>query len=114
MSDLKVGDSIWCFDINRRKYAPPEPGCRYPTGGPIYREHWRQVEITGETSRSWVTLYGKCPKRGGHGWALTEAEVDDDVWAHDHRYKISNRICHRYDVPASVLREIAKLIGYEV
>lgn len=39
---------VWVFDINRRVY---------PEGGgigrsPIYREHWRKVAVTGQTSRS--------------------------------------------------------------
>jgi hypothetical protein len=69
----KIGDTIWLFDINRRVYAPDK------SGGPIWREHWRPVEIVSETSRSYVTKYGeRCPKKGRdpNVWVWSQAEID--------------------------------------
>jgi len=109
---MKVGDKIWYFDSNRRRYPPTPPGSLWAGGGPIWREHWRLVEITGDTSVSWVTAYGKAPKRGGDiRWAFTEAEVDDRSWVNDNAYRIGNKVGGLHD-PA-LLREIARLIGYE-
>jgi hypothetical protein len=110
MSTLGIGSTIWRFDGNYRVYAKNERGLS--TGGPIYREHWRPVQIVGETSRSWVTSYnGKAPKKGlHHGWAFTPEEVEDDIWFKDHRHKIRDRI-DRLDV--KTLRAVAALIGYQ-
>lgn len=111
MSTLKVGDKIWHFDGNRRVYPPKKPGEIFSSGGPIYRHHWHEVEITGETSRSWVTLYGRCPKaRDHHGWALTASEVEDDCWANSHRYAIQ-RMVERCSDPAK-LKQIAAIVGF--
>ena len=107
---LGIGSTIWIFDSNRRVY--PEPRSAYGGGGPIYREHWRPVTIEGETSRSWVTSwYGKkVPKRGPRqGIAFTEAEVEADVWVHDHRYKIV-RMVEQCEV--ETLKAIAQAVGY--
>lgn len=98
---LGIGSTIWIFDRTRRVY--PEP---------LYREHWRPVTIEGETSRSWVTSwYGKkVPKRGPRqGIAFTEAEVEADVWVHDHRYKIV-RMVEQCEV--ETLKAIAQAVGY--
>lgn len=106
---LGIGSTIWLFDNNRRIY--PEPRGEH-NGGPIYREHWRPVTIEGETARSWVTSwYGKkVPKRGPRqGVAFTDAEVDADVWAHDHRYKIV-RMVELCEV--ETLKAIAQAVGY--
>jgi hypothetical protein len=106
---LGIGSTIWMFDINRRVY--PKPRSEY-SGGPIYREHWRPVTIEGETSRSWVTSwYGKkVPKRGkSQGIAFTEAEVEADVWAKEHRSKIV-RMVERCEI--ETLKVIAKAVCY--
>ena len=89
---LQVGDTIWYFDTNRRVYPPPEPGRIWASGGPIWREHWRPVQITGETSRSWVLGSGcwivgkvvtKIPKRGDDPlrkhFAFTREELDQRI-----------------------------------
>ena len=107
---LKVGDTIWRFNINRRVYAPKKPGEIYSRGGPIYREHWEPVKIDGETSRSWVTRFGKAPKKGDrHGWAFSLDEVDASCWAKEHRRHIVNLV-ERCD--ADTLKAIGDLVGY--
>ena len=102
---LGVGSTIWVFDRNHRVY-------KNRRGSPDYRSHWVAVQITGETSRSWIAgSYGKCPKRGDHrGWALQLWEVDGDVWAHVHRHKIVNMV-ERCSVDE--LRNIAHMLCYK-
>jgi hypothetical protein len=110
-TELKVGVKIWRFDGNRRVYAPKKPGQLYATGGPIYRHHWHEVEIKSETSRSWVTLYGKCPKSGDHrGWAFTEEEVNDHCWVNDYVHKIERLVGNCRD--AKTLKQIAAIVGF--
>src|SRR5947209_4689039 len=105
---LKVGDMIWEFDHNRRRY-PKDGGV---TRSPIYREHWRPVEIIGETSRSWIVGKRKVPKTGEHrGFAFSEQEVDDDCWLHEHRPSISSALYRVEDV--NVLRQVAEIIGWK-
>lgn len=43
----KIGDTLWCFDTNRRVYT--EPG-----GRAVYREHFVPSLIVGETKISWL------------------------------------------------------------
>jgi hypothetical protein len=115
MSNIGVGSTIWRFDPNRRVYPKPETGRILPSCGPIYREHWVPVVITGETSRSW--LWGhrrdvKIPKRGPHpGFAFTQEEVDDDVWARASRHRVSRAVEHCQDV--TKLRQVAAILGVE-
>jgi len=52
LKNLKVGDTVWVFDINRRVYDGNGLGAKI-----IYREHFRPVHIIGETSRSWILDY---------------------------------------------------------
>lgn len=110
-SPLHVGSTIWYFDINNRVYPPRIHG--EINGGPIYREHWRSVVITGETRVSWISHYGKkAPKRGSHpGWAFTLAEVDDDCWVHGNRGQLTNEVMRCGD--AEALRKIAAILGWE-
>ncbi len=110
---MKIGDFIYHFDSNRRKYHSPMPGETFSRGGPIYREHWKAVVITGETKLSWVTSYGKCPKRGGTGWALSEDEVNESVWDHENRYRIGSMVQSHHRVSTNKLRQVAALIGYQ-
>lgn len=113
---ISVGSTVWVFDHNRRKYDSQRRI--------IYREYWVPVQITGENLRSWVTYYGKFPKKadergryyipqGGYSplrVALDPAEVEEDIWLSDHAHKILEavRCCD-----ASTLRKIAELIGYD-
>ena len=108
MSELKVGDTIWRFDGSRRIYNDKN-------AGPIYREHWVETVIQGETSRSWLVgmfrTY-KVPKKGPHpGWAFSQKEVDDDCWVRCNRYKIEKSVAMVSN--ADVLRKVAELIGWK-
>lgn len=102
---------VWIFDSNRRIYPPAPNGKLWASGGPIYREHWVKHEVAGETRASYITKHGgKVPKKGGHGFALSEAEVEDDVWRHDHRWRIAKIVGDLRDV--SILRKVADVVGY--
>ena len=101
---MKVGDTIWYFDVNRRVYPKPGEGC-------LYAEHWREVEIKSETSRSWVTNRGKVSKKGQRGWAFTRQEVDDDIYIYDNQYLLSERIKNCQN--PGVMRAIKELLDKE-
>jgi hypothetical protein len=111
---LKVGDKIWHFDQNRRKYAN---GLSSPD-----RDHmWHEVAITGETSRSWITSYGKVPKRGVvYGWALSRSGVEDDLWVSRNAFHIRafvDSLAYRFNPDRSMVRlqleKIADVAGIE-
>ena len=105
---------IWVFDESRRIYPKKEPG--QFSGSPIYREHWVKREIIGETTRSWLIGSTRWPvkvsKRGAdhRRFLFSEKDVDDDVWANDHRYQIQRLIS---TLSPEKLRQVAELIGYE-
>jgi hypothetical protein len=104
---------IWVFDRNRRVYPKKEPG--QLSKSPIYREHWVKHEIIGETNRSWLIDPWndvKVPKRGAdpRRFLFSEKDVDDNVWANDHRYRIERLIP---TLSPEKLRQVAELIGYE-
>lgn len=104
---LGIGSTVWMFDQNRRIYKDNR-------SGPIYREYWRPIKITSETTRSWITERGnKIPKKGEHnGYCFTEQEVNDKSWVEDNRYKIAEAVNWMRDV--ETLRAVAKLAGYEM
>lgn len=104
---------VWIYDVNRRVYPrDPETGRAY--GSPIWREHWRKHEITGETRVSFITKEGrripKNPERQGRDIAWSEEMIELREWQEHHRWKVVNKLqsCH-----LSVLLEVAELIGYE-
>lgn len=106
---MKVGDKIFFFNLNHRVYN--ERG----SGGPIWREHWQPTVITGETSRSWETVYGKCPKnpktRDARVWAMDEGEIDLACWGKEHQHKIAGQVERIDDV--LLLKVIAGIINYQ-
>ncbi len=109
---FKVGDKVWVFNENHREYATDKKG--HPVGGgPIYEKHFVQVEITGETSRSW--LIGKwhpikISKRDLKG-IYTDEQKADAIWAHEHAYNIVRMVERLRD--AAKLRQIAAIVGYQ-
>lgn len=114
MRDLKVGDHLWYFDINRRVYRS-EAG-----SGPIWREHWVKMQIVGETGVSWIVGPGNHPmkvhkKKLAAGtlllWATSEGDVAKEEWVSQNSYRLSNAVsgCKNYDT----LKKIAELVGYK-
>lgn len=109
-----IGQTIWRFDINRRKYDsdPRSPS----SGSPIYREHWVPITVFGETPHFWLAGNKHFPcrvhKEGPRpGYAFTEQEVDDACWVNKHRGEIVQNISGLRDV--ETLRRIAEIIGME-
>ena len=126
MADLKIGDTVWLFDINCRVY-PPKGNDGRSYGAPIYREHWRPVPITGENRASWeIGRYGSFPKKkpadkaflatymkngyGGYRVALSVQEVNDDVWKYAHGFRIADLV---KNCDAATLRKVAELVGFK-
>lgn len=117
---VRLGYPIYWFDVNRRIYAPRKEGEAYSHGGPIYRNHWRRVRVTGETARTWIVNYGATkfskvitpgmPFEPGKGLAWTAADVDELAWCHDHRHILADKI-RALDAPTLI--RIARLLGYE-
>lgn len=119
---IKVGDTLWRFDVNRRVYRRAS-GAYFASGGPIYAEHFEPFVVTGETAFSWLVKEGwrdrkinkktlrEAPHNGFGGWQWYTAEQKDDaVWLEWHRDKIADEV--RRCRSAAALRQIAALIGY--
>jgi hypothetical protein len=136
--DLTVGSKVWVLDENRREYARNTEG--RTVGSPLRRPMWVEWEIVGVTFRSWVAipryrveLYDgdlksersvvKIPKShekptytaasDGFRWplvALTPQAVEDDVWAHEHGYKVLEAV---RNADTATQRKIAELLGYK-
>ena len=108
MSDIKIGDTVFMFDINRRKYGPDR-------SGPVYREHFYPVTVTGETSRSWIVGPNYAPIKVSkkNPWAVlaTTEMVEEAVWVETNRYKIERAVGALRD--ADKLRQIAAIVGYQ-
>ena len=100
---------VWIFDSTRRVYGENK-------SSPIWREHWRKLEITGETSRSWLAGSGygqhKIPKKGppNRHVAWSEAEIDNLEWDNATRYKIirATQYC-----AVDQLIQIAQIVGIQ-
>lgn len=112
---LKVDNTIWRFDENRRRYTKPR-GEGKIFGEPIYKAHWDEVQIVGENRVSWLLGHGerpiwKAPKKGPHpGFAFEYSEVLDDCLVND-RHKIAHLVQSCRD--AATLRKVAELIGWK-
>jgi len=102
-------DHVWIFDINHRVYPENKRGF---SNSPIWKKHWVKHEIVSETSRSWVTKWGKkVPKKGSQNIAFSEEEINKAAYIHDNAYKISENV--RYIKDHDLLLKVAELIGYE-
>jgi hypothetical protein len=107
--DCSAFPRVWIFDTNRRVYERDENG--RAKGGPIWRDHWKEIPIVGETRVSWVSRYGdKIPKKGGYGIAFSEEEIDRAAFVQEHRSKIVRVLerCQDYDT----LIKVAGVLGY--
>lgn len=101
---------IWVFDVNRRVYR--DDG----RGGPIWRHHWVEREIVGETRVSWILEdRRKVPKKGHNPLcvAWSEDEIDRRAWVHDHCRSVCERLERLARADPSWLDAVAALIGYE-
>jgi len=111
---LKIGDTLYRFDGNRRVYGS---GMR---GAPIYREHFQPLKIIGENKVSWILENNwKAKKKdlssarafqfGGRGF-FTEEDMEADIWRKDHRYAIRDLLDK---APTDQLKQIAAILGYD-
>lgn len=118
MSEVKIGDTLYRFDQNRRRYRAGPDG--RSSGPPIYSEHFEPLVITGETKQSWLCREGygdaKVNKKtlresnGGFAYSwFTKAQMEDNIWRHEHRHRIREML-DRAD--AATLRRVAEAIGY--
>ena len=89
---IGIGNFIWIFDINYRVYKKEESGRSF--GAPIWKDHWRKYVIVGETSRSWIIdrWDTKIPKKGGHGIAFSEEEINKLAFVEENKYRIAKMV----------------------
>jgi hypothetical protein len=110
---MKVGDTLWEFDDNRRVY---DENRRI-----IYRAHFVERKIVGETKQSWIVYPGdtKVSKKdltyafwsgGRRRMYANEQQVEEKCWDNDHRYKVTEAV---RKTDTQTLRRIAELIGYK-
>jgi hypothetical protein len=118
MSETLVGKKIWHKNPFKRVYEKNADG--HAIGGPIYSAYWEEIEVIGETSRSWLVGYKfnhtKIAKKDLaegklQGYKLTRAEVDEDIYFNTHRHKITSLVSDIKDV--KLLKAVADLIGYK-
>lgn len=111
---MKVGDKVFVFDSNYRVYDRSDGK---PFGGPVYREHFRERVILGETSRSWLVGYEgwsltsctKHPKKGRTALYTLE-QIAEEEYRHYNAHRIADRVQH---ADYAVLKQIAALLGYK-
>jgi hypothetical protein len=82
---MKVGDKVWLFDYNRRRYESGKGG------GPIFAEHFYEAKIDGETSRSWMIGRQKFPKLNPRG-IYNDEQKADMIWEHENRFKLRHKL----------------------
>ena len=112
---IKVNDTIWRFDVNRRRYDEKR--------NLIYRQQFEPFVIVNETPKSWIVgsalnqhkinkknLY-EAGKKGffGYQWFTTDG-MEDNIWEHDHSHKIAE-LGRRAN--AKQLKKIAEIIDYK-
>ena len=103
---------VWVFDENRRVYTEPKEGTLWTGSNCIWREHWRKVDIVGETSRSWVADNGRTiPKSGGRSISFSEEEIDRAAYVYENKYKIGDAVRDLNDY--DLLKQVAALVGYQ-
>lgn len=97
---LGIGSRIWIFDVNTRVY-PQKDGQSF--GAPIWRSHWVEWFIVGETKVSWLISRikadipddrtPKVPKKGATDRVVcSEAELDELAWVHDNHRRIGENL----------------------
>lgn len=113
---MKIGDIVYIFDFNHRVYPKDNKNFCY---GPIYREHFVERQILGETSRSWLVGFrggdvtsrctGKYAKKDCMG-LYTLKQVQEACYKHENAYKIAKLV---EKVDYTTLKAIASIIGYK-
>jgi len=105
---MKLGDTIWLFNENKRVYKDGH-------SGPVYREHFEAHTIVAENRASWIldnedgmkidkrTELLRQPERGGwYGRSCyvyaTQQAVDDACYVREMRATLSRLILNCTDV----------------
>jgi len=105
---MKVGDTIWEFDVNRRKYA------KGISARPIWKEHWRPCKIVGETTRSWLIgpewNLQKVPKTNPNPrkWMMSKKSLEQAAYVEQNKYGMAELI--RRDVTYIQLKLIENIM----
>jgi len=108
-TEIKIGDKFFRYDENRRVYEKSASG---KIVGSTFRGHFFEVTIVSETAKSWIDQWGvKISKKEPFAKLFTEEMISEAEWVKVHSYRIKEAIGYCRD--ASVLKEVAKLIGYE-
>jgi hypothetical protein len=112
--NLTIGSKVWIFNMNHREYSKDTRGHAY--GPPIYRAHFVEREIIGETRVSWILNTGEKinkkqignPSSTGLQVWVSEADVDATVYVHDNASKIADKVrsCRNPDL----LKRIEELV----
>lgn len=91
--EIKIGDTVYIFDVNHRIYPLAAKGNLWSSGGPIWRKHFVPHTIKGQTSRSWLTSGGyKIPKNSIDSYCWSEDDIDKAEWVNDNRYKVARKV----------------------
>ena len=97
----------WIFDCNRRVYKRDENNRTY--GGPIWREHWIETKIIGETSKYWITEVGRrINKSDDSAICFSLINLNQKIWIHENRYKLSELV--RHEISYEKLNAIAEIL----
>ena len=110
---MQVGDAVWIFDGNIRKYTNDECDTNHLSW---HRRHFEKRFIIGETSRSWLVDYKggnpdnamKVNKKtltykgcyGQDGILYTSEEmINKQCWVQENRYELSDMVrkCNDYE-----------------
>lgn len=115
----QIGDKCWIWSDARRSYGKDRRL--------ILRESYREAALLGETRSSWLagspglpldaatkfdkkTLRERTNVGAPARLFLTEQAVEDEIFVETHRWKIAESVrC----LNAPVLREVARIIGYD-
>ncbi len=116
MSDIKIGDTLYRFDENRRVYERGPDGRTSINSKLIYRGHFAPITVIGETSRSWICgneyFQIKRPKSGrGNSLIFTEDEMEQRIYIKENAHKIVWRVQCLED--ANKLKAIAEIVNYK-
>lgn len=115
-----VGMRLWEFDDCRRVYRKDASG--RSVGSPIWREHWKEVFIVGETRVSWLVgpewcrnqlnRADKLPKKSFPGiYAVSDEDLERRSWVVENCHRLSEavRSCKDYDVLKTIEAALAAI-----
>lgn len=112
---LALGSTVWKFDENAREYKKDGSGHQRL----VYRSHFVERTIVGETTRSWVLddrtsvlkkelTYKHWSGSRARLWTSAQ-EIADSCYIHDNAGPISNRVLYLKN--AAKLKAIEELLG---